>query len=457
MKKMKNPFHILAIRKDERWMAVVSVCVLALMNAMLIYNHWPNFLLARSGKIGGWSLFNNQLHFSGYHPYAYMTLTKFNVYYNLERHPVLTLLLYPFSVLNRWIMETWDVNASMFIMAALVVVASLYAIIFMYRTLHELMGMSRGDSRWLTALLFSFASIMTSAMSPDHFIFSFSILVFTLYVFGRHIRQGKAMAWYKPALLYYLTTGITLTNGAKTLLGTLFVDRRKAFTWKNFLLGFLLPSALLLGTYWAQDQTIVAQRDNNAEVMKRKLAIKDPTKFRQDSIRDIKNSIAMTKINGKSISDKPFLRWINADASRVNGVVDGLFGESIQLHRDYLLGDVFLGRPTEVTYSSWVNYAIEAVIVLMFFGGIVCGRNDRILQMLLSWFAIDLTIHVVLGFGLNEVAINGGHWMFIIPVAVACLLRKLRGRQAECARYLVRLLTVYFWGYNAYLIAWYML
>ena len=241
------------------------------------------------------------------------------------------------------------------------------------------------------------------------------------------------------------------------MLGALFVDRRKAFTWKDFLLGFLLPSALLLGTYWAQDQTIVAQRDNNAEVMKRTLAIKDPTKFRQDSIRDIKNSIAMTKINGKSISDKPFLRWINADASRVNGVVDGLFGESIQLHRDYLLGDVFLGRPTEVTYSSWVNYAIEAVIVLMFFGGIVCGRNDRILQMLLSWFAIDLTIHVVLGFGLNEVAINGGHWMFIIPVAVACLLRKLRGRQAECARYLVRLLTVYFWGYNAYLIAWYML
>ena len=206
MKKMNNPFHIFAIRKDERWMAVVSVCVLALMNAMLIYNHWPKFLLARCGKIGGWSLFNNQLHFSGYDPYAYMTLTKFSVYYNLERHPVLTLLLYPFSVLNRWIMETWDVNASMFIMAALVVVASLYAIIFMYRTLHELMGMSRGDSRWLTALLFSFASIMTSAMSPDHFIFSFSILVFTLYVFGRHIRQGKAMAWYKPALLYYLTT-----------------------------------------------------------------------------------------------------------------------------------------------------------------------------------------------------------------------------------------------------------
>ena len=457
MKSLRNPFRIFAIRKDERWLAFVSVCILALMNAMLIYNHWPKFLLARGGRIGGWSLFNNQLHFSGYDPYAYMTLTKFSVYYNLERHPVLTLFLYPFSVLNHWIMVTWDVNASMFIMAVLVVIASLYAVIFMYRTQHELMGMKRSDSIWLTALLFSFASVMTSAMSPDHFIFSFSILVFTVYVFGRYIRQGKAIAWYKGAILYYVTTGITLTNGVKTLLGALFVDKREAFSLKNLLLGFLLPSALLLGTYWAQDKTIVAERDHNAEVMQQKLAVKDPAKFRQDSIRKINNAAAMTKINGKSISDKPFLRWINADASRVNGVVDGLFGESIQLHREYLLGDVFLGRPTEVTYSSWVNYAIEAAIVMLFFGGIFCGRNDRLLQMLLSWFAIDLMIHVVLGFGLNEVSINGGHWMFIIPVALACLQKKLQGRQAEYTRYLIRILTVYFWGYNAYLIAWYML
>ena len=449
--------HILAIRKDERWLAVVSTVILIALNALLIYNHSPKFLQANWGKIGGWSLFNNQLHFSGYDPYAYMTLTKFNVYYSLDRHPVLTLLLYPFSVLNHWIMVTWNVNAAMYIMAVLVIIAALYAVIFMYRIQHELMGMKRSDSIWLTAMLFSFASIMTTVMSPDHFVFSFSLLVFTLYVFGRQIRQGKAIAWYKAAVLYFFTTGITLTNGVKTLLGALFVDKRKAFSWKNILLGFLLPTALLVGIYAFQEETLVAQRDHNAAVIRQKEAAKDPMKFRQDSIRDAQNAIAMTNINGTPVSDKPFLRWINADASRWNGIVEGLFGESIQLHRDYLLGDIFLGRPIIVKYSSWVNYAIELLVVALFLAGLFYGRKDRILQMLLAWFTIDLIIHVVLGFGLNEVAINGGHWMFIIPIALACLLKRLQGKGATYTGYLVRLLTVYLWGYNGYLVAWYML
>lgn len=456
MKKIGNPFRIFTIHQEERWLAVVSACILIVLNGLLIYNRSPKFLQANWGKIGGWSLFNNQLHFSGYDPYAYMTLTKFNVYYSLDRHPVVTLLLYPFSILNHWIMKTWDVNAAMFIMAALVITAALYAVIFMYRTLHELMGLKRSDSIWLTALLFSFASIMTTAMSPDHFAFSFFLLVFTLYVFGRCIRQGKAVAWYKAAILYFFTTGITLTNGAKTVLGALFVNRRESLFWKNIFLGFLLPTVLLVGTYAIQKETLVAQRDNNTAVIRQKKAAKDSEKFRQDSIRDAKNTIVTTKINGRPLTDKPFLSLINVDASRWNGIVEGLFGESIQLHQNYLLGDIFLGRPIDVKYSSWTNYAIEAVVVLLFLAGIFCGCRDRIMQMLLSWFDVDLIIHVILGFGLNEVAINGGHWMFIIPVALACLLRKLQGRKAECTRYLIKFLTVCLWGYNGYLIAWYM-
>ena len=454
---MRNPFHIFAIRKDERWFALASTCILMMLNALLIYNHSPKFLQANWGKIGGWSLFNDRLHLSGYDPYAYMTLTKYNVYYNLDRHPLLTALLYPFSVLNHWIMETWNVNAAMFIMAFFVIIAALYAAIFLYRTLHELMGLKKSDSIWLTALLFSFASIMTTAMSPDHFVFSFSLLVFTLYVFGRCIRQEKPIAWYKAGLLYFFTTGITLTNGVKTLLGVLFVDKLKAFSWKNILLGFLLPTAILTGAYFAQDRILVAQRDRNtAEMLKKKAAL-NPEKAQQDSIASIRHTQFMNKISGQPLSDKPFLCWINADASRWNGIVDGLFGESIQLHRQYLLGDVFLGRPLEIHYSSWINYALEAVFVFLFFAGLVCGRKDRILQMLLSWFAIDLVIHVVLGFGLNEVSINGGHWMFIIPVALACLLKKLQGRKAQCTGFVIRLFTIYLWGYNGYLVASYLL
>ena len=237
----------------------------------------------------------------------------------------------------------------------------------------------------------------------------------------------------------------------------LFVDKLKAFSWKNILLGFLLPTAILTGAYFAQDRILVAQRDRNtAEMLKKKAAL-NPEKAQQDSMASIRHTQFVNKISGRPLSDKPFLCWINADASRWNGIVDGLFGESIQLHRQYLLGDVFLGRPLEIHYSSWINYALEAVFVILFFAGLVCGRKDRILQMLLSWFAIDLVIHVVLGFGLNEVSINGGHWMFIIPVALACLLKRLQGRKAQCTGFVIRLFTIYLWGYNGYLVASYLL
>lgn len=450
---MKNPLKIFAIRRDERWLALVSMLLFSCMNAMLIYNHFAKFTLANYGKIGAWSLFNNQLHFSGYDPYAYMTLTKYTAYYTLERHPLYTALYYPLYLLNHFIMTTWNFNASMFIMAVLVVLASVYSVLFMYRTLHEIIGLCKSDCVWLTALLFSFASVMTSAMSPDHFIFSMFMLTMTLYVFGKALVAGKEVAWWKAALLYLFTTGITLTNGAKTLLGYLFVEGKRTFRWKNILLVVVLPTAILAGVYaYDYQELVVTRKEASARIMAKKIE-KDSTLAAQDSINRIKNQL----ISGKPISDKPFLKWIDIDSSRPNGIIEGLFGESVQLHKDYLLGDIYLDRPAVVHYRSFVNYVIEGLVFLLFLAGIIMGFRSRVLQMLLSWFCIDLFIHVVLGFGLNEVYINGTHWMFIIPIAIGCLYRRSTQRFLTALRWIVCLLAVYLWCYNGYLITSYLL
>lgn len=450
---MKNPLKIFAIRRDERWMALMSMLIFTCMNAMLIYNHFAKFTLAKYGKIGAWSLFNNQLHFSGYDPYAYMTLTKYTVYYTLDRHPLYTALLYPFYLLNHFIMTTWNFNACMFIMAVLVVLASVYSVLFMYRTLREVIGLCRSDSVWLTSFLFSFASIMTSAMSPDHFIFSLFMLTLTLYVFGKAMVNGVGVAWWKAALLYLFTTGITLTNGAKTLLGFLFVEGKQTFRLKNVFLVLVLPSAILAGVYaFDYKELVVTRQAEAAHIMEKRIA-KDPTIAAKDSITKLKNQ----QITGKPISDKPFLKWIDMDSSRPNGIIEGLFGESVQLHKDYLLGDIYLGRPAVVHYRSFWNYIVEGLVILLLIGGIVVGYRSRVVQMLLSWFCIDLFIHVVLGFGINEVYINGTHWMFLIPVAVGCLYRRAVPRLLMALRWTVCLLTVYLWCYNGSLIISYLL
>ena len=47
------------------------------------------------------------------------------------------------------------------------------------------------------------------------------------------------------------------------------------------------------------------------------------------------------------------------------------------------------------------------------------------------------------------------HWIFIIPIALAFLLRKLNGLPLLAARLLVAFLVIYLYAYNLYLLVGY--
>ena len=85
------------------------------------------------------------------------------------------------------------------------------------------------------------------------------------------------------------------------------------------------------------------------------------------------------------------------------------------------------------------------------------GRRSRFLWIALSWMGFDMIIHVVLGFGLNEVYIMSAHWMFIIPIAIAMLLRRGQPRLQQPLRIVIMLLTVYLLVYNGSLLVDYLL
>lgn len=139
--------------------------------------------------------------------------------------------------------------------------------------------------------------------------------------------------------------------------------------------------------------------------------------------------------NGKPIANGEFISWTDVTTSRSESIVENLFGESIQLHQDYLLGDVLRTRPMMVHYRYAFNYIIEGIIALLFVLGIWAGRRSRFFWLAMSYFALDMVLHVGLGFGINEVYIMSAHWIYIIPIAVAFLLEGYReapqGSRAE--------------------------
>ena len=132
-------------------------------------------------------------------------------------------------------------------------------------------------------------------------------------------------------------------------------------------------------------------------------------------------------------------------------------GESIQLHQDYVLGDVLKSRPMMVHYRHTFNYIIEASIALLFLLGIWCGRRSRFFWLAMSYFALDMVLHVGFGFGINEVYIMSAHWIYIIPIAIAYLLKAVpRRRWALSLKAAIALLAAYLWIWNLWLIVGYL-
>ena len=109
-------------------------------------------------------------------------------------------------------------------------------------------------------------------------------------------------------------------------------------------------------------------------------------------------------------------------------------------------------RPVFVKYEWIWNYVVEAIILLLTAIGIWCGRRSRFLWLALSFFGFDMMIHLVLGFGINEIFIMAPHWLFVLPLSVAYAFHATKGGQHKALQLAVLALTCYLWVYNGWLL-----
>lgn len=435
------------LRKEERPIAVVALVVFAALNALLIANHWQSF--TRGAHVGFWSVFYNHLNMSGYDIFSLIFISCMRLHWNALRHPLFVVVLLPLFGLNRLIMPPTEFNAAVLLMAALLVAADVWGAVLMHRLLRDVVEVRRVDAALLTALFYGFAHVMIATMVPDHFALSLPLLLLTLLIAGRKLKEGKPMKLWQSALLFFLTAGVTLTNGVKVALAAWFVNGRKVFSWRS-IAAFVVPTLLLGAIYVWQQNAIVAPQERKIKRIEAAVAKKDPARIAKlnehnDFVKQ-QNGEALTK-------DVPLLEWSDITTDRWQSAVDNLFGESLQLHRDYLLEDVQQTRPVFVQYRSALNYVVEALLVVLLAVGAWTARREKFFLMVLAWFGFDMLMHMGFGFGLNEVYIMTAHWAFIIPIAAGYILRR---SNSMVPRVLVAALAVWLWAYNAAIVIGYL-
>lgn len=450
----KTLTNIVKIRHEERIPTAVAALFFFILNAINVCVYWIPFSNPSSNYH---KLFVNTYRVSGFDPLTYEVLSQWFPAYNIYRHPLLAFFMYPLYLLNQALMWLTGTNCAAILTALVLILCSTYSFVYLYRIMRNVIGIGIRGTVALCALYFSFGFIILSSFAPDHFVMSQCCLLLTLWLSGEKLKHGSALNLWQTVCLFFLTAGISLNNGLKVFLAALFTRRWRFFRWQYFLLGILLPSALIWGTaYWEYKtwqwpkemarHEIKAKKDRaNTEKLRQQVAdtIQDKSKEAIDKeVKRIKNERAKAKYRadhkkiwnkntGKPIAKGGFMGWTDKTTSRTDAAVENLFGEAIQLHSDHALGDVLRNRPVVVRYSGlwqYANYAVEAIIVLLFLGGIWCGRRQRFMWMALSFFAMDMALHMGLGFGINEIYIMSAHYLFVMPIAMAYIMKQNESR-----------------------------
>ena len=451
-------FKLFKIKPEERIQSLVALTVIVLLNALFIYRMHDLFMQEGFGPY--WKVFEHELHLSGYDPLTYLGVTDWDVVYQVYRHPLLSFMIWPLYLLNEGLTWLFGVNCVQYLVAFLLTVCSYYSYIFLYRIHREVIALSRWDATLLTAFYFSFAYILLSVIVPDHFTISMFLLLITLYISGVCIQKGREFRWWQSAIFFYITAGVTLSNGIKVFLSGFFVNLKDFFRPKYLLLAVVLPAALLWGTaVWEYRTYVLPKEKARAEmkarqekVLKEKVAAMSPEERKtyeaKQARRELRLKLQKEKA-GQPMEDYGFLKWTDISTSRWQSVYENLFGESLQFHRQHFLEDTLVGRPVFVKYDTVFNYIVEALILLLALAGIWTGRRHRFLWLCLSCFGVDMFIHLVLGFGLNEIFIMAPHFMFVLPIAIAYLFSRVRW---QWLRLTVVFLTIYLLVYNGYLL-----
>ncbi len=458
----KSLRHMLVPCRKEWPMMVVMAVLLVALNALTIIHYYGEFTPLADHY---WNLFIGKFHVSGFDPISYYIVSNWDARYNVYRHPLLAFMMWIPYLINQALIWLTGVNCAIFVMSFIQVAAAWYAFLFLYRILHEVMGLAVGDARLLSFFFYSFAYIMVTAMVPDHFVMSLCVLLFVLYCSGLLMVRRKQMSLPAAVTLFVLTAGISLNNGLKVFLSALFVNGRRFFSPKFLLFGVVAPALLIWVGARYEYHYLVAPGENarhaaiarhKAEQKRKALSVAQQKVSSQHTQTVPQPKKQHQPKKGAPFMQGEFMRWSDKTSPRVESVVENLFGESLQLHPDYLLQDESRFRPMIVKYRWMVNYVVEAIIAVLFFVGIWMGRRNRMLWLCLSWFGLDMLLHVGIGFGLNEVYIMTAHWAFVVPVAMGALLARPTRWRPLC-RGLIAILTLWLYIYNGYHIVKYML
>lgn len=405
--------ELLTVRRQERWLLLATMLVMGFFQVLMVSKF---FALFADYDIQQWTVFNRNFHMSGFDPITYAVLTDWHQGYDLLRHPLLGLMMYPLYLLNQGLWALTGANCCQLIMGVLLWVCGTYAWLMLYRVVHELVGLGRALSILFSALGFGFAYILIATIVPDHFGLSLALLLSLLYRSGSKVARHETFSVREAWLWYLVIAGVTLSNGVLAFI-MIGVVNGKSLLRRQFLFPcFVWPTVGLVGLVAIFGMAFGKGRQHVAAPISQQLV------------------------------------WVKENVPRTDVAIENFFGESLQLHRKHILGDVLTGRPTIVRYSWPAQYVVEGMLLVLVLAGAWMGRRERLVWMAVGVVGFNVALHLLLSFAIDEVYIMAAHWAFCLPVLMAYAVKGGGNTARWSVIGVVSVITLYLWVYHTVLL-----
>lgn len=401
-------------RHFERLASCLFLVIILIAQYFIISKFWCLFA---DYSDASFNQFIRNFHMSGFDPITYDVITRWHEGYDILRHPLLAAMMYPLYLLNQALWAITGCNCVQLICGVVLTFCGFWSVMFVYRTMAEEMHLGHWHALVLSLFFLGFAYVIVSIIVPDHFCLSMFCLTLTVYLSARKINRRQYFSALETALLFGITAGITLTNGAMVLFAVLVVNGRRFWDWRFLLKGVVAPMVVLVVAVGSQQCLSTELREKDGGLVAQQM------------------------------------KWTKESTKKMQVVHENFFGESIQLHRKNVLGDVLRDRPVIVEYNWAVQkYLVYLLEVLLVVGLLLALIKSRLGLILSGVLVFNLLLHIVFGFGINEVYIMTAHWAFVVPLALANILT-LGNRYVRWAMLLMVIaFTIYLYLYHGYLL-----
>lgn len=333
----------------------------------------------------------------------------------ISGHPYIFVFYYPFVLLGNLLasLTAYKVKTLLFVFLSVSMVS--LSNIYINRYLNRVIELPKRISLLLTIFFALFSTCLILSFTPESFTLSLFFLTFSVYYYSGYMKEKRNPPFAASILLTLCLGGVTVTNFAKGVLPVFFCEG--SFKSK-------IKKAVILSTSFIAILCIV-------HVMS--LIFLDKNLFYS------------------MISHKDSFTLHTTSTAYFNQIVDHFLGAPIffpelknffyyNVQGHWGLYDMKMTQ--ELDYQYWWQYTFIAIIGFLIVVSLIMNYKNKFVQLVFLLLMIDVTIHCILGFGLAQPFIYGGHWVYCIPILMGWGVKHFAPRYLKLATFVLGALIV---------------